>query len=285
MRTTEGPVTQTAHAKVNLTLHVTGQRDDGYHLLDSLVMFTELGDVVTVSPADTLTLTINGPFAADLPVDDDNLVLKAARAFGIDRGASISLTKNLPLASGVGGGSADAAATLHALAKLWDVPLPDITAQLALGADVPVCMRPELTHMQGIGERITRLGDAPPLSMLLINPGVAVSTPTAFNGLADKSNTPMTAPMPMTSDWDGWNDWLAHQRNDLEGPACAAQPVISQVLEDLGQAKGCHLTRMSGSGATCFGLFKDRNDALNAQHDIADQHPDWWVRTSGEAGA
>ncbi|MCL4141537.1 UNVERIFIED_CONTAM: hypothetical protein GTU68_044340 [Idotea baltica] len=172
--TTKGAITEHAPAKINLSLHVTGQREDGYHLLDSLVMFTAIGDLITVSPADTLALTIDGPFADGLTADRDNLVLGAARSFGTDMGAAITLTKNLPVASGIGGGSADAAATLRALSRLWNLPIPDLHTQLALGADVPVCMTPDLSRMEGIGDQITRISAMSDTNLILINPGVGV---------------------------------------------------------------------------------------------------------------
>jgi len=283
MTKTDAAITDTAHAKVNLTLHVTGQRDDGYHLLDSLVMFTSLGDEISVTPADELNLTINGPFADELSADDDNLVLRAARSFGHSAGAIITLTKTLPVASGIGGGSADAAATLRALSQLWGLPLPDAATQLALGADVPVCMSPELTRMAGVGEDIARLGPAPMLDILLINPGVAVSTPTVFSGLARKTNPAMPDTMPDPFDTDDWVAWLARQRNDLAAPARATSPVINTVLSELTASEGCQLARMSGSGATCFAIFEDAETRDATAAKIRKVHPDWWVATTDEA--
>lgn len=283
MTTSDGTVTQAAPAKINLSLHVTGQRSDGYHLLDSLVVFTDVGDVVTVTAADTLMLIIDGPFAAALEVDDTNLVLRAARAFNTNQGAAITLTKNLPVASGIGGGSADAAATLRALSVLWDLPLPTPDAILALGADVPVCMTNDLSRMQGIGNHITRIGLPPHLNMVLVNPGVAVPTAAVFGGLASKHNPPMTEPLPDIADLQRMIAWLSDQRNDLEAPACAANPVIAQVLADLRARKGCVLARMSGSGATCFAILENSDDAANAQRDLQDAHPDWWVRATTAA--
>lgn len=283
MTTTDTAITETAHAKVNLTLHVTGQRDDGYHLLDSMVLFTSLGDEISVAPAHELTLTIDGPFVSGLSAEDDNLVLRAARSFGQTTGARITLTKNLPVASGIGGGSADAAAALRALSRLWDLPVPVASAQLALGADVPVCMSPELSRMAGIGEEITRLGPAPMLDILLVNPGVAVSTPAVFNGLSSKSNAAMPDTMPDPFDTDDWIAWLSTQRNDLEAPARAAAPVIDTVLSELSAAQGCILARMSGSGATCFAIFEDAETRDATAALLRRTHPDWWVAPTDEA--
>jgi len=283
MTQTDRVVTRTAHAKINLTLHVTGQRTDGYHLLDSLVMFTQLGDEVSVRPAENLSLSIDGPFATGLTTGDDNLVLKAARTFGVDRGAAITLTKTLPVASGIGGGSADAAATLLALAELWDVPLPDAETILSLGADVPVCMANDLTRMRGIGEDLERLGQAPMMDVLLVNPGVGVSTATVFNALPSKTNPAMAGPMPDPFDADNWTEWLCAQRNDLQVPAVNSVPAIGDVLAALARQDGCLLTRMSGSGATCFAVFEDLAACEAAAATLRAHHPDWWIAETAEA--
>lgn len=276
-------VTQAAPAKINLSLHVTGQRGDGYHLLDSIVMFTDLGDEISVTQANALSLTIVGPFAKGLLADDTNLVLRAARSFGTNKGAAITLTKNLPVASGIGGGSADAAATLRALAELWDVPLPDLDSQLALGADVPVCMSAALTRMRGIGEQIETFGPAPLMDTLLVNPCVPVSTAQVFDGLARKDNAPMADDMPDPFDTAAWLDWLAAQRNDLEDPARDIAPVIGQVLDLLRAQPGCHLSRMSGSGATCFAIFESDIARDAAAAVVREAYPDWWVAQTEEA--
>ncbi|AKS47454.1 4-diphosphocytidyl-2-C-methyl-D-erythritol kinase [Octadecabacter temperatus] len=280
---TNGTIVENAFAKINLSLHVTGLRADGYHLLDSLVMFTSLGDTVHVAPAETLSLTIEGPFATDLDVDDNNLVLRAARSFGVPNGAAITLHKNLPVASGIGGGSADAAATLRALSRLWDIPIPDAETILALGADVPVCMTSELTRMRGIGDELEKLGPAPMLDIVLVNPNVGVSTATVFNGLGSKSNASMSNDMPDPFDIDEWIDWLARQRNDLQTPALAAAPVINDVLAALSAQRGCELARMSGSGATCFALFEDSDAQDAAVKALRLAHPEWWVAKTDEA--
>lgn len=279
---TEGALKQAAHAKINLTLHVTGQRPDGYHLLDSLVMFAQIGDVVTVAAADKLSLTVEGPYAAGLPVSD-NLVLRAARAFDVNRGAAITLTKNLPVASGVGGGSSDAAATLRALSALWQVPLPDHGIVTSLGADVGVCMSRQLTRMSGIGEQLHRIGKPPPLHMLLVNPNIAVSTPAVFKALTGKDNAPMSGPMPAPCETHDWLDWLAEQRNDLQDPAIRTVPKIADVLAAINAQPGCQLARMSGSGATCFGLFATDHACKAATNAVSAAHPDWWVKATREA--
>lgn len=278
-------ITCKAHAKINLALHVTGQRVDRFHLLDSLVVFAALGDDISVRPADTLSVTIEGPFAAGLGAGNDNLVLQAARAFGNRRGAAITLTKKLPVASGIGGGSADAAATLRALATLWDVPLPPADTILKLGADVPVCLRRGLTRMRGIGEALESLGPTPRLHMLLVNPNVGLSTATVFNALPSKLNPPLIDPMPSPQEHAEWLNWLAAQRNDLQAPAIAALPLIGDILAALQAQAGCDLARMSGSGATCFALFADAQSRDAAANALRLARPDWWVAATDQAEA
>ena len=269
--------TEFAPAKVNLTLHVTGQRQDGYHLLDSLVVFCDIGDLVTVANAPDIGLQITGAFGHLLAADDDNLVIRAARLLQADQGAAIVLRKDLPLASGIGGGSADAAATLRALSALWNVPMPQAQDSLALGADVPVCLFGRPARMQGIGESITLVDGLPDLHIVLVNPGITVPTPLMFRALASKQNAGMPGTFPKWSDAASFARWLATQRNDLEIPACAYAPDIAAVLEDLSRQPGALIARMSGSGATCFGLFATQTDAQCAEHDLRRTQPAWWV--------
>jgi len=275
-----------APAKINLTLHVTGQREDGYHLLDSLVAFAQVGDVVRVARSDRSNLTVTGPFAHDVPRSDDNLVLKAARLF-VDE-VDISLEKKLPVASGIGGGSADAAATMQAISSLLNVPLPDRSAQLSLGADVPVCVMGGLVRMRGIGELLEPINaGALGWPIVLVNPRVPVSTPDVFRRLPRKDNAPMDDPYelgPVPHHMDEFIGWLSRQRNDLQAPAQELVPVIGDVLVELEQRKGCCLARMSGSGATCFGLFADDVDARAAAEDIGQAFPGWWVASSTGPG-
>jgi 4-diphosphocytidyl-2-C-methyl-D-erythritol kinase len=266
-------IKQVARAKVNLCLHVVGQRGDGYHLLDSIVGFTEFGDVLTFGMAETTSLTIDGPFSDGLSGEDDNLILKAARCFSGTKGAAIHLTKNLPVASGIGGGSADAAAALRGLAALWGEPIPALAMQLAIGADVPVCMTSGVVRMQGIGEDISAIVGVEPRAMVFVNPGVSVSTPTIFKTLTTKDGAGLDA---QTS--NAW-DWIAAQRNDLEGPAIAAEPVIAEVLSEI-KSTGAELARMSGSGATCFGVYTSESALEKAAEKIKRAHPDWWVQTT-----
>jgi 4-diphosphocytidyl-2-C-methyl-D-erythritol kinase len=270
MRTAEAR----APAKVNLTLHVTGRRADGYHLLDSLVVFADLADVVRVRPAAEPSLRVTGPMAPGVPTGPENLVLKAAALMGVP--VAIELEKHLPSAGGIGGGSADAAATLRALAELTGRALPEDV--LALGADVPVCMAPRPARMRGIGEAVTWVEELPPLHAVLVNPGVAVSTPQVFARLARRKNPAMPDPLPRFADAQALTGWLATQRNDLEPPARALAPEVDAALTALAGAPQCRLARMSGSGATCFGLFPDATAARNAAQALA--RPGWWVHAT-----
>jgi 4-diphosphocytidyl-2-C-methyl-D-erythritol kinase len=270
-------VTEDAPAKINLCLHVTGQRADGYHLLDSLVVFCGSGDRVSVSPAPGLQLTITGPQAAALPVDADNLVLRAARAMGPD-GAAITLEKHLPVASGIGGGSADAAATLRALARLRAMPLPAAARVLELGADVPVCLAGQPARMSGVGEVVQPLAHPLPEAWLVLaNPGVAVPTPAVFRALARRDNPALPREMPHLRTVADLATFLLLQRNDLEAAAIGLAPLIAAVKSALGARPGCLMARMSGSGATCFGLFADPLAATAAAHGLRAAHPGWWV--------
>lgn len=267
-----------APAKINLTLHVTGLRDDGFHTLDSLVVFADVGDRIRLQPADKTVLSVSGPRAAGVPVDASNLVTQAVMLMGAN--AEISLEKNLPPAAGIGGGSSDAAATLRALAKAFDQPLPPPQGFAILGADVPVCVRARPTRMSGIGAQLDDLPGLPPLYMVLVNPGVAVATPKVFAALQSKVNAPMPDTLPEFADAPDFARWLGTQRNDLELPARAMAPAIGVVLSRIAQTDGCMLSRMSGSGATCFGLFASQPEADMARDVIAQLHPDWWVKSA-----
>ncbi len=277
-----------AHAKINLSLHVTGKRADGFHLLESLVAFAEFGDFLSARPARRISLEISGPFAGGLS-STDNLVTRAARALaqvlGETRGAALHLEKNLPPASGMGGGSADAAATLRLLQKLWGKTLPvdeRLDLALQLGADVPVCVAQSPAFMRGIGEDLELLAPFPALPIVLVNPGVHVATPDIFRALDyDPTNAPRPAPEPpaFTSPADMLN-WLSQTRNELTAPAIRLLPEIGHVLEILTATKHCNLARMSGSGATCFGLFPNEKTARAATRTIQKANPSWWVRAT-----
>lgn len=267
-----------ARAKVNLTLHVTGQRSNGYHELDSLVVFADVHDEVQVKPGDDLKLVVEGPEAMGLAGEGDNLVLRAARCFNTPNGAALRLTKCLPVASGIGGGSADAAAALVALAEFWDLPLPPAEAVLGLGADVPVCLQGLPTRLRGIGEVLEPLPDVPG-ALVLVNPRVGVATPPVFRALASKTNPPMPDTIPAFADAQTLADWLSEQRNDLEQPAMELCPQIADVLAAL-RMESPLLARMSGSGATCFGLYPSPAEAERGAAAIAAANPGGWVKSA-----
>ena len=263
---------EVARAKVNLYLHVTGRREDGYHLLDSLAVFPEAADVLEAATATQLTLAVEGPFGAALE-GGDNLVLRAARKLDASRGAALRLTKNLPVASGIGGGSADAAAALRLLSRLWGCPVPE-GAAVALGADVPVCLASKPARMQGVGDVLLEAPRLPRFGMVLVNPGVPVATPAVFARRTGGFSAPAEFP-------DGWADVaamagdLAALGNDLEVPAIALCPPIGEVLAAIAATPGALLARMSGSGATCFGLFASAGAARAAAAALS--RPGWWA--------
>ena len=284
------PVSRLAPAKINLYLHVSGRRPDGYHLLDSLFAFVDVGDRVEIrAKHGDISLAIDGAFAGNLPNTSDNLVMKAARSLAKPAGpawpgADIRLTKSLPVASGIGGGSADAAATLQALNQFWDVgataaELSEIAARL--GADVPACLHTTPIQVSGIGEQIRPAVVMPACAIVLANPGVPLLTADVFKAFA--------AADPAYSDADPLIDpprtpadlaaMLRSRRNDLEPAAARLVPEIATVLDALTNAPGCLLARLSGTGPTGFGLFADATAAARAVRLIADRHPRWWVES------
>ncbi len=280
-----------APAKINLALHVTGRRGDGYHLLDTLVVFADACDAIEVEIADKDSLEVSGPYADRLPATDDNLVVRARDLLRMARPAdtapvAIRLEKNLPPASGIGGGSSDAAATLKALSRLWRIGLTtDELARLAapLGADLPMCVHARPLLARGAGEEIAPLNEWPQLHLVLANPGLAVPTGEIFRRLTTKANPPLPS-LPRTDTAAGVAAWLAQCRNDLEGPAIEAVPPIAKALDML-KTSGALLSRMSGSGATCFGLYETAEAAGEATRHLRQANPAWFVRTAHSAGA
>jgi 4-diphosphocytidyl-2-C-methyl-D-erythritol kinase len=265
------PFALKAPAKVNLALHVLGRRADGYHDLDSIVAFADVGDELAFRPSDQFSLTASGPFAAALPAAADNMIGKACRGaaeIAARRGrpipaAAVHLTKNLPVASGIGGGSANAAAAMHGFLKLAGIEGLDdeiMAAALTLGADVPVCLLGKACRMQGVGERILPLEDFKPLHAMLVNPGVAVSTAEVFRQLGLAPGQSYAAPIADVTDPSSW-------RNDLAAPAIALSPVIGDVISTLGRHPGITRVFMSGSGATCVALYDIECGKLD---------PAWW---------
>jgi 4-diphosphocytidyl-2-C-methyl-D-erythritol kinase len=274
-----------APAKVNLALHVLGRRADGYHLLDSLVVFAGVGDILRAGRADSLSLSVEGTFGVALSGESDNLVLRAARSLasmaGIPPLAKLSLRKELPVASGIGGGSADAAAALRVLSRLWrlDLSQADLSAlALQLGADVPVCLAGQPARMGGVGELLGPLPPLPDCGLTLVNPGVAVATRDVFRARTAPFSRPLELP-PRWPDAESLAATLAALGNDLEAPALSLAPEIGDALAALRAEPKCLLARMSGSGATCFGLFATPAEAAAAAQQLA--RPNWWAWGGG----
>lgn len=271
-------ISEDAPAKINLCLHVTGRRADGYHLLDSLVVFAGVGDQVTVAAGQTLSLDVTGPESGTLEADSDNLVLRAARMMGVTQ-ASLTLRKALPIASGIGGGSADAAATLRALARWTGLPVPVPGDVLALGADVPVCLAGRPALMQGVGEILSSLPKLPALWCVLANPRTPVPTPPVFAALQSRQNPPVPdLPAAALRSAEGLAAWLSGAtRNDLVPAAQTVAPVLEEVQSALADTPGCLLARMSGSGGTHFGLYATQRAAEAAAQILRTAHPRWWI--------
>ena len=280
-----------APAKINLTLRVLGRRADGYHDIESLVVFADVADTLAFSLGRALALTVRGPTAQAAGELAENLVLKAARALaerveGLKLG-SFALTKRLPVAAGIGGGSADAAAALRLLARANPLPLDDprlMAAARATGADVPVCLDPRPRVMRGIGEVLSAPLNLPHLPAVLVNPRVTVPTKDVFAALGLKPGRKIAAEVIGASELAGERDALIEAlqplANDLEAPAGALHLAIGNTIAALRGTVGCRLARMSGSGATCFGLFNSARAAIAAARALRERHPEWWVRAT-----
>jgi 4-diphosphocytidyl-2-C-methyl-D-erythritol kinase len=285
-------IVELAPAKVNLDLLVTGRTPHGYHELDSLVVFADLGDRLTFRAAPTLELVLEGPFAGALRDAPDNLVLAAARrlaaAAGVAPAARITLEKVLPVASGIGGGSADAAATLRGLARIWRLDWPADRLRelgLALGADVPVCVYGRPARLRGIGERLDPIRGLPDLPLVLVNPGVPVATAAVFKAFELPTMAVRRPVLPAHPSLGRFAIWLDASRNELEPAALALAPAIGAVLHRLRSLEDCLLARMSGSGATCFGLFADPGKAAAAVAAIRAAEPGWWCESCTAPGS
>lgn len=268
-------VAEFAPAKINLALRILGRRADGFHELDSIVAFADVGDRLTLERAERFEIAASGSFARDLPPPTDNIVYRAWKAVAADvRGlppVRVHIEKNLPVSSGIGGGSANAAAMLRGLIKIFDLDMaaPGLERiALALGADVPVCLRSESCHMRGIGDRITPIGGLGPFHAVLVNPGAAVSTAAVFAKLGLMKGESFGRPSAAGEDW----------QNDLTSPAIAVQPAIAEVIAAMPGA------RMSGSGATCFAIFESRGEAVEFAADLKKRHAAWWIRDTTIGG-
>jgi 4-diphosphocytidyl-2-C-methyl-D-erythritol kinase len=281
-----------APAKLNLYLQVVGKRADGYHLLDSLVVFADIADHISVERADHLSVATTGPFADHAGPVEQNLALRAAQALqhstGCTLGAHITVEKNIPVGAGLGGGSADAAATLKLLNSYWSLGLDRaqlIQMGLTLGADVPACVMGGTLRMEGIGEVLTQLPDLPEVPILLVHPDTGLSTPQVFRALAGRHSG--VAP-ESAADFKTAGELIASiasLRNDLEAPAIELLPVIGEVLEAIKETRGCSIARMSGSGSACFGIYANPQAAADAVTILTSRHPHWWVRAGRLSGA
>ena len=274
-------VTERAHAKINLALHIIGRRPDGYHELDSIVAFADVADVLTIAPAADVSISLSGPFANDLPPDGENIILTAWRLladYGQKKNTPLSpikfrLEKNLPVAAGIGGGSADAAAALRGLIQYFSLSISSRDLNnlaLQLGADVPVCLLQKTSRMRGIGEIIESINIDLPAGIVLVNPRIPAPTSKVFGYLNLQCGQSFGTPISDLSNAHGW-------RNDLTAPATKIVPVIASVLASLDSQKDITCSRMSGSGATCFGLAENSGQAERAATNIKTRHPDWWV--------
>ncbi|MDB5397746.1 MAG: ispE [Rhodospirillales bacterium] len=282
---TSTPLILAAPAKLNLYLHVTGKRADGYHLLDSLAAFIDVHDTLTLTPSSAIAFTTDGLFANGFGDEDPstNLVVRAARglaeATGRAADVALHLTKNLPVASGIGGGSADAAACLCGLARLWGLDPGDpavLGVAAGLGADVPVCVHGRAAYMGGIGTEIAAAPELPPAGLVLVNPGIGLSTPSVYRARRGDFSPAGRFDAP-PADAAGLAALLAERGNDLTDAAVSLVPEIAAVLNAIGADERCLLARMSGSGATCFGIFTDVDEAAAAAALLKRDHPGWWV--------
>lgn len=292
MRLTSGRWAELAPAKVNLCLHVGPVQADGYHPLASLVAFADVGDLVTVEPAEALSLDVIGPFGESLSGQNmgeggDNLILKALRALGQATGTGdprlrVTLDKRLPIAAGLGGGSSDAGAALRLARRALELDIDDVALEAVagvVGADGAMCLRAATAWAEGRGDRLTNMTDLPALHAVLVNPGVPCSTGAVYRaydarpvGAADRPADPQDLSV------EGVIGWLGRQRNDLQAPALTVAPAISEVLDALSACAGVGLVRMSGSGATVFALFEEEEEASAAATGLSARYPRWWVR-------
>ena len=265
-----------ARAKVNLALHTVGRLADGRHLLDSIVSFTKFGDSVEIESDCGRILDVTGPMASSVPQGSSNLAMRAAALIDSPDGYRISLVKRIPVAAGLGGGSADAAAVLSSLSSLRECPLPGSDEIMGLGSDIPVCLLGKNARVQGEGDQVIPLERLPSFPVALVNPGIPLSTKEVFAALSNPVNSPLES-LPRDGSRDSWLSWLATQRNDLESVARSLLPAVGCVLSRIRDCAGCRLARMSGSGATCFGIFDTNEQARGAVDEVRARSPGWWA--------
>ena len=268
-----------SRVKVNLYLHIIGKRADGYHNLDSLVAFPEIGDEILVSPSNSINLKITGKSKKELN-EKENLILKAIKLLKNRKmGADIHLIKDTPISAGLGGGSSNAAVTLKLLSKLWNVPLPSINELVLLGADIPVCMDWRLQRMQGIGEKNSFVASPDSLWIVLLNNGDRVPTSTVFQGLAQNEFSGLVN-VPRLNEKNILIKFLKSTRNDLEKSAIKNYPAINDLINSLNLTSGCLVARMSGSGSTCFGLYEKKDEAEKAKKHLLNKFPNAWIKVA-----
>ena len=268
-----------SRVKVNLYLHIIGKRADGYHNLDSLVAFPEIGDEILVSPSNSINLKITGKSKKELN-EKENLILKAIKLLKNRKmGADIHLIKDTPISAGLGGGSSNAAVTLKLLSKLWNVPLPPINELVLLGADIPVCMDWRLQRMQGIGEKNSFVASPDSLWIVLLNNGDRVPTSTVFQGLAQNEFSGLVN-VPRLNEKNILIKFLKSTGNDLEKAAIKNFPVINDLINSLNLTSGCLVARMSGSGSTCFGLYEKKDEAEKAKKHLLNKFPNAWIKVA-----
>jgi 4-diphosphocytidyl-2-C-methyl-D-erythritol kinase len=276
---------RSAPSKLNLFLHITGKQENGYHLLDSLVVFTEFSDQITLTESSHFQFSCSGTYSDHID-PDRNLVTQAVQRLATHyphiTNTHIHLQKNIPIGGGLGGGSADAAATLLALNQFFalDIPIPQLhEIGLSLGADVPVCLNGTTSHMKGIGENITPI-NCPSLYLLLVNPNIHIPTKIIFERRIPSNIHTEHTHLPEFKDYATLIRFLKEQDNDLFDVASSLHPALNDVLKEITRQDGCNLARMSGSGATCFGIFEDKIQAENASNQIQKRHPDWFIRVT-----
>ena len=268
-----------SRVKVNLYLHIIGKRADGYHNLDSLVAFPEIGDEILVSPSNSINLKITGKSKKELN-EKENLILKAIKLLkNRKKGADIHLIKDTPISAGLGGGSSNAAVSLKLLSKLWNVPLPSINELVLLGADIPVCMDWRLQRMQGIGEKNSFVASPDSLWIVLLNNGDRVPTSTVFQGLAQNEFSGLVN-VPRLNEKNILIKFLKSTRNDLEKSAIKNYPAINDLINSLNLTSGCLVARMSGSGSTCFGLYEKKEEAEKAKKHLLIKFPNAWIKVA-----
>ncbi|MCY4543480.1 MAG: 4-(cytidine 5'-diphospho)-2-C-methyl-D-erythritol kinase [Rhodobacteraceae bacterium] len=266
-----------AHAKINLALHILGRRPDGFHEIDSLVVFADFGDRVVLTPNGAPKLKVRGQFARDVPSDASNLAARAASLAGAPDDIGIALHKNIPVGAGLGGGSADAAAVMTLLGQRFGCPVPNVDAVAELGADLPVCLTGRPARVTGIGDGTSPLSGMPRLPLVLVNPGVRLDTATVYGCLGTKFQPPLL-PLPGELTRHSLCGWIGRHRNGLLNSAARLAPMILETLTVLTEQAGCRAAAMSGSGATCFGAFHTEQEAGLAAKAILRQRPEWWVR-------